>query len=139
VTKKQRGKNKQVETRRLVGFALLSALGGVVVAGAALATRTQVSGVLDGVLVVVAVIGTLYAAMWIGGAAMFLFFDQLFKDPERGANWYWGLAWLATFLSVPSLSYLLNFDRDQWIWGTGSTVVGLIILLVVVVRPQKQS
>ncbi|WP_332644005.1 hypothetical protein [Aeromicrobium sp.] len=138
---KKKGKSKQVEPRQLVRAALLMAIGGAAVCGLALAARAQVAGILAGVLLVIAVIGALYAAMWIGGAAMFLFFDQLLSgDPERAVNWYWRLVWLVVLISVPLSGYLLEFDKDQWIWGTGSTVAGIVIALVVLYgRPKSKG
>lgn len=138
---RMKGKTNQATTRELMAFALLSAAGAAAVSGLALAGRSQAGGVFGVLLLAVSVIGALYAAMWLGGAAIFLFLDQLSNEPERAVNWYWRLAWAVAFLSLPLSSYLLGFDRDQWIWGTGSTVVGLGILLFVLYgrHPRKNA
>lgn len=136
----KKSKTKQATTRELVTYALLSATGGAAVAGVALAVRSHTGGTFAGLLLAVAVIGALHAAMWLGGAAMFVFFDQASRDPERTVSWCWRLAWAVAALSIPVSAYLLGFDRDQWIWGTGSTVVGLGIALFALLgrRPRKQ-
>ncbi len=136
---RKKGKTNQATTHESVAFALLLAAGGAVVSGLALVGRSQADGVLGGLLLAVSVVGALFAALWLAGGAMFLFLDQLSKSPEKAVNWYWRLVWAVGILSLPLSSHLLGFDRDQWIWGTGSAVAGLGILLFVLYGRQPRK
>lgn len=139
MAKKKGRKGNEGEVGRMVGAALLMALGGVAVASIALAIRSQVGEALGVVLLVVAGLGMLYAVMWFGGAAMFVFFDQLVRNTDRAVSGYWIAFWIVALASIPLTAYLLEFDRDQWVWGTGSTVAGLLIAVVVLYRPRRKT
>lgn len=143
-TKGKKGKKgkKDASLPKLVGFSLVAiVLPGLAVGVLSVAVRELVGGWLGAVMLVPAILGFGYALMGLSGIVMFAFFVALMaasEDDERPLK-AMGIAFIAfLFLSVPLSAVLLGFDRDQWAWGVGSTVVGLAIALyALLVLPRR--
>lgn len=135
--------NRNASLPELVGFSLVAiVLPGLAVGVLSVGVRELVGGWFGAVMLVPAILGFGYALVGLGGAVMFAFFFALnevaAKDDERPIK-AMGIAFIAfLFLSIPLSAFLLSFDRDQWAWGVGSTVVGLAIALyALVVLPRR--